>query len=232
MPSPPPAAGAALPLPDPPPGWEDLAFFRTGWPDIAAALRAEARPWQPAAPDLFRALALTPPDAVRVVILGQDPYPTAGRATGLAFSYPPGVRPAHSLANILRELHDDTGVARADGDLSGWARQGVLLLNTILSVPVGVTGGHRALGWQRLADQVLARVATRPTAFLLWGRPAQAVAAPHLDGPHKGEAGHLVLSTPHPSPLSARRGFFGARPFSRVNDWLRARAEAPIDWSA
>ena len=161
-----------------------------------------------------------------MVILGQDPYPTPGRATGLAFSYPPGVRPAHSLANILRELAEDTGAARADGDLTGWARQGVLLLNTVLSVPVGMPDGHRDFGWQRLAGQVLARVAARPTAFVLWGRPAQAVAAPHLGG-----AGHLVLRSPHPSPLSARRGFFGSRPFGAVNAWLVARGEAPIRWA-
>ncbi|MGY6412184.1 MAG: uracil-DNA glycosylase [Alkalilacustris sp.] len=224
-------APASLPgasdLPAPPPGWGDLPFFARDWPGIAARLAAEPRPWQPAPERLFRALALTPPGAVRVVILGQDPYPTPGRAMGLAFSYPPGVRPAHSLANILRELAEDTGIPRADGDLSGWARQGVLLLNTVLSVPVGVTDGHKGLGWQRLAAEVLERVARRPTAFVLWGRPAQGLAAPHL-----GDPAHLVIRSPHPSPLSARRGFFGSRPFSQVNAWLEARDEAPIDWSA
>ena len=222
-----PCAFAAPDLPAPPPGWDDLPFFARDWPAIAARLAAEPRPWQPAPDRLFRALELTPPGAVRVVILGQDPYPSPGRAMGLAFSYPPGVRPAHSLANILRELAEDTGIARADGDLMGWARQGVLLLNTVLSVPVGATDGHRNFGWQRLAGEVLARVSRRPTAFLLWGRPAAAVAAPHLSEP-----GHLVLHSPHPSPLSARRGFFGSRPFSRVNDWLVARGEPPIDWGA
>lgn len=218
---------APMDLPDPPAAWADLAFFRADWPRIAATLRDDPRPWQPAPAQLFRALELTPPGGVRVVILGQDPYPTPGRATGLAFSYPPGVRPAHSLANILRELAEDTGTLRADGDLTGWARQGVLLLNTVLSVPVGGTDGHKRLGWQRLAAEVLARVAARPTAFVLWGRPAQAVAAPHL-----GDPAHLVLRAPHPSPLSARRGFFGSRPFSRVNTWLVARGAAPIDWGA
>jgi uracil-DNA glycosylase len=176
---------------------------------------------------VFRALDLTPPQAVRVVILGQDPYPSGGRATGLAFSYPPGRRPTHSLANILTELKDDLGTPRADGDLTGWARQGVLLLNTVLSVPEGESNGHAGLGWQRLAAEVLGRVARRPTAFLLWGRPAQALAGPVLKDPR-----HLVVASAHPSPMSARRGFFGARPFSRVNAWLAGRGEPPIDWAA
>ncbi len=218
---------AATNLPAPPPGWADLPFFARDWPRIADRLAADPRPWQPAPDRLFRALTLTPPEAVRVVILGQDPYPTPGRAMGLAFSYPPGIRPAHSLANILRELAEDTGAPRTDGDLTSWARQGVLLLNTVLSVPVGSPDGHKALGWQRLAAEVLARTARRPTAFLLWGRPAQTVAAPHLTDP-----AHLIIRSPHPSPLSARRGFFGSRPFSQVNAWLRARGEPPIDWTA
>ncbi len=214
----------------PPAAWADLPFFRDAWPEVAAALAAEPRAWQPAPGNLFRALDLTPPEAVRVVILGQDPYPTGDRATGLAFSYPPGLRPTHSLRNILTELASDLGTPRANGDLTGWARQGVLLLNVLLSVPVGQPLGHRRLGWQRLADEVLASVATRPTAFLLWGRDAQAAAAPHLGAP--GPPDHLVIRSPHPSGLSARRGFFGSRPFSRVNLWLEARGERPVDWTA
>lgn len=217
-------------LPDPPDGWADLPFFAEGWPRIAAALSAEQNRWYPAAPDLFRALTLTPPDAVRVVILGQDPYPSDDRATGLAFGYPPGRRPTHSLKNILAELAEDTGAARPDGDLAGWARQGVLLLNVLLSVPEGRPLGHRHLGWQRLAREVVAQAARRPTAWLLWGRDARDLVAPILAaGP---EVDRLVLASPHPSPLSARRGFFGSRPFGRVNAWLTARGEAPIDWSA
>lgn len=211
----------------PPAAWAGLRFFATRWPGIAAALAAETRSWAPGPPNLFRALDLTPPQAVRVVILGQDPYATGGRATGLAFSYPPGVRPTHSLANILAELADDLGTERADGDLAGWARQGVLLLNTVLSVPEGESNGHAGLGWQALASEVLAHVAARPTAFLLWGRPAQALAGPILDDPR-----HLVIASAHPSPMSARRGFFGSRPFGRINAWLMARGEAPIDWAA
>ena len=223
-------------LPAPPPGWADLPFFRDDWPRIAAALLAEPRPWTPTPADLFRALELTPPEATRVVILGQDPYPTENRATGLAFSYPPGRTPTHSLKNILDELAADTGLMRGDGDLSGWARQGVLLLNTALSVPVGMPGGHARLGWERLAAQVLARALTRPCALLLWGAPAGRLAGPVLEGAPEGAA-RLVLRFSHPSPLSARRGlgghpaFLGARPFSQVNDWLAAQGLGRIDWT-
>jgi uracil-DNA glycosylase len=163
---------------------------------------------------------------VRVVILGQDPYPAPGRATGLAFGFPPGQRPRDSLRNILTELEDDLAVARTDGELSGWARQGVLLLNTVLTVPVGRAHGHRGWGWERLVAEVLAAVAgDGPRAFLLWGGPAQRACR---DLPRQG---HLFVETAHPSPLSARRGFFGSRPFSRVNAWLAARGETPIDWT-
>ncbi|MFN3644559.1 MAG: uracil-DNA glycosylase [Gemmobacter sp.] len=212
----------------PPAPWAHLPAFRDHWPALRDRLMAEPRPWAPGPGLVFRALDLTPPDAVRVVILGQDPYHEPGRATGLAFGYPPGVPPRHSLANILRELHDDLGIARADGDLAGWAAQGVLLLNTVLSVPVGpgMAGGHARLGWQALTAAILAEAARGPCAFLLWGAPAQRAAAA-ID-----PARHLVITAPHPSPLSAHRGFFGHRPFSRVNAWLAARGGAPINWTA
>jgi len=211
--------------PAPPPSWADLDFFREDWPALWRRLAAE-RDWQPPPERIFRALELTPRPAVRVVILGQDPYPAAGRATGLAFAFPPGERPRHSLANILREVADDTGRAPASGDLEGWARQGVLLLNTVLTVPVGHAGGHRGLGWQRLTREVLAAVAgDGPRAFLIWGNDSQNTAA---DLPRDG---HLFLEAAHPSPLSAYRGFLGARPFSAVNEWLAARGAAAIDWS-
>jgi uracil-DNA glycosylase len=213
-------------LPDPPEGWADLAFFTHDWPALRDRL-ARAEPWAPEPPALFRALALTPPQAVRVVILGQDPYPTPGRATGLAFGFPADQPPRDSLANILRELRDDRGIRRRDGDLSGWARQGVLLLNTALTVPLGRPDGHRGWGWERLTAEVLARIAERPAAFVLWGGKAQAAAAPVLD-----PARHLILRAPHPSPLSAHRGFLGSRPFGRINAWLAARGEPPIDWAA
>ncbi|MGQ0565790.1 MAG: uracil-DNA glycosylase [Gemmobacter sp.] len=211
--------------PAPPDGWSDLPFFTAHWPALWTRLQT-APAWQPAPDHLFRALHLTPPTSVRAVILGQDPYPTPGRATGLAFAFPRAERPLDSLRNILRELDDDLGIHRAHGDLSGWAGQGVLLLNTVLSVPVGQSDGHRGWGWERLTAQVLARVAAaRPTAFVLWGSKAQAAIQPD-------PARHLVLKAPHPSPLSAHRGFFGSRPFSAINAWAAARGDPPIDWSA
>lgn len=219
------------PLPDPPAAWAGLPFFARDWPGLGARLAAWPRPWQPAPADLFRALALTAPDAVRVVILGQDPYHAPGRATGLAFAYPARLRPDRSLANILAELEADLGVRPADGALLGWARQGVLLWNAVLSVDAGAgrAGSHRGLGWEALTAEVLARVAAgRPAAFLLWGAAAQRAARPHLGPGHP----HLVLAAAHPSPLAARRGFTGSRPFGRVNAWLAARGEAPIDWAA
>lgn len=211
-----------------PAGWAHLPFFRQDWLRLSAALAGDPRPAFPPPSRRFAALELTPPATVRVVILGQDPYPTAGHANGLAFSVMPDVQPLpRSLSNIFRELRDDTGTTPPTGDLGGWARQGVLLLNTCLSVPEGAAGGHGKLGWQRLAKEVLAEVSSRPTAFLLWGGQAQALAPcirPHDD--------HLILRAAHPSPLSAYRGFFGSRPFSRINRWLESRGERPIDWQA
>jgi uracil-DNA glycosylase len=211
--------------PDPPAPWAHLSFFRDRWPGIAAALAAEPRAVLPPPSALFRALQLTGPKEVRVVILGQDPYPTPGHAMGLAFGVAPGVALPRSLANIYAELQSDVGARPPDGDLTPWARQGVLLLNTCLSVPAGQPGGHAHLGWQALVAEVLTQVSARPTAFLLWGRPAQGL-RPLIRG-----TGHLMIASPHPSPLSARRGFFGSRPFSRVNGWLTARDEAPIRWA-
>lgn len=211
----------------PPAPWADLPFFQTDWPALRDRLEREETPWLPGPERLFAALAL-PPDAVKVVILGQDPYPNAQHAMGLAFSVPPGTHPLpRSLSNIFRELHDDLGIARLSGDLRGWAAQGVLLLNPVLTLPEGVSFGHKAWGWQKLATQVLARVAERPTAFVLWGKPAQSFAAPLTRDP-----AHLILSSAHPSPLSASRGFFGSRPFSRINDWLTAQGRSAIDWAA
>ncbi|MEI4487091.1 uracil-DNA glycosylase [Frigidibacter sp. MR17.14] len=207
-------------------GWGDLPFFRRDWPALAARLQAEPGAVLPPAEQRFAALALTPPQAVRAVILGQDPYPTPGHANGLAFSVAPGVALPRSLANIYREMDEDLGARPRDGDLSHWARQGVLLLNTALSVPAGGAGGHARWGWDALVREVLAEAAARrPLALILWGAHAQKAAA-GLPG-----TGHLRIETAHPSPLSARRGFFGSRPFSRVNDWLAARGEVPIDWA-
>lgn len=204
--------------------WSDLPFFREDWPGIEAALAKENRPVFPPAPLRFAALEHTQPEDTRVVILGQDPYPTAGHANGFAFSVTPETPLPRSLKNIYRELEDDIGRAPATGDLTHWAYQGVLLLNTALSVPEGDAGGHAKLGWSRLTEQVLLRLDDRPRAFLLWGKHAQKLGAGL--GAH-----HLRIETAHPSPLSASRGFFGTRPFSRVNAWLAANGQSPIRWT-
>lgn len=175
---------------------------------------------------VFAALDAAPPEAVRVVILGQDPYPTPGVANGLAFSVAEGAALPRSLANIYRELTDDLGAAPMTGDLSGWARQGVLLLNTALTVPAGRAGGHATLGWEKLTADILAALSNRPRAFVLWGKHAQKQSR-HIAGDE-----HFVLRGAHPSPLSARRGFFGSRPFSQINDWLIQTGQPPIDWTA
>lgn len=216
--------------PDPPESWAGLPFFSTHWPALWTRLAATPG-WQPEPDAIFRALHLTPRPAVRVVILGQDPYHTPGRATGLAFSFPPDLPPRDSLRNILTELQADTGQTRASGDLTGWAQQGVLLLNTALSVPQGQANGHKGWGWQALATQILAATtADGPRALVLWGAPAQALgAALPRDG---AGARHLFLESPHPSPLSAYRGFFGSRPFTAINRWLATQGQPPIDWSA
>lgn len=207
--------------PDPPADWADLAFFRSRWPALRDQLGGDILP-PPS--QLFAAFA-TPPDQVRVVILGQDPYPTPGDAVGRAFAVAPQTRIPRSLANIFKELESD-GFAAPPRDLAGWSAQGVLLLNTALSTAPGQAGAHAAL-WAGMARDVLARLADRPRAYLLWGAHAQKAAAGLTD-----PARDLVIASAHPSPLSARRGFFGSRPFSRVNDWLAAQGSTAIDWSA
>jgi uracil-DNA glycosylase len=174
---------------------------------------------------------VTPLDYVRVVILGQDPYHGPGQAMGLCFSVPKGTRPPPSLVNIFKELASDLDIAPpAHGDLSGWARQGVLLLNNSLTVEHGQPGSHAGRGWEALTDACVAAVAARaePSVFILWGSHAQAKAAriPAL----QGETRHLVIRSPHPSPLSVYRGFFGSRPFSRANAFLEAQGRGLIDW--
>lgn len=208
-------------------GWRDLPFFRSpGFDALCRALDAEPAPVLPEPARVFRALE-TPPDAVRVVILGQDPYPTPGHADGLAFSVAPGVALPRSLANIFRELQDDTGRLRRRGDLSDWAGQGVLLLNTQLTVRAGAANAHRRIGWQPLVAEVLDRLARlERVVWILWGRSAQTLHAP-LPQPRS----HLVLPSAHPSPLSAARGFFGSRPFGKANRWLAEGGRTPIEWT-
>ena len=208
--------------------WADLPAFRDGLRCVDAALAAETRPWLPAPGQVFAALEACAPEAVKVVILGQDPYPTPGHAHGLAFSAEADVRPLpRSLANIYKEMQADLGACPPDADLHFWAAQGVLLLNTVLTVPAGEANGHARLGWQALTGAVLDRLAGdgRPRVYMLWGKPAQR-AARDIPAP-----GNLKLEAPHPSPLSAHRGFFGSRPFSRANIWLQDHGLTPINWT-
>ena len=179
----------------------------------------------------LRALELTPLDQVKVVILGQDPYHGPGQANGLAFSVPEGVRMPPSLVNIYRELSSDLGMERpAQGNLDHWARQGVLLLNTSLTVEAGKAGSHARRGWEAITNAAVGAVAAQlePSVFILWGKHAQDKAArvPDLATPGR----HLVLKSVHPSPLSAHRGFFGSKPFSQANAFLEAHGRGPIDW--
>lgn len=212
-------------------GWTRLPFFVEGEADrIANRLDAEVAGGAVLAPspaDIFNALTLTPLDSVKVVILGQDPYPKAGDAHGLAFSYVgPRAVPA-SLRVIFAELAADLGIPKpARGDLTAWAGSGVLLHNTALTTRVGEAGAHLRLGWARLTDEVVATVsANRPAvAFLLWGNTARARAA--LVDPAK----HLVIESGHPSPLNRARDFPGTRPFSRANAFLEERGVGGVEW--
>ena len=183
----------------------------------------------PAQDEIFRALQLTPFDHVKVVLLGQDPYHGAGQAHGLAFSVPDGVKTPPSLRNIFKEICADIyeGADRAMlTDLSRWANQGVLLLNATLTVAEGKAGSHQHLGWQTLTDQIVATLSAerQQLVFLLWGAHAQ------KKGIFVDRDRHLVLETVHPSPLSAYRGFFGCRHFSRTNAYLKQYANDPIIW--
>ena len=179
----------------------------------------------------LRALELTPLDAVKAVILGQDPDHGPGQAHGLCFSVPEGVRTPPSLVNIYKELRDDLGVAvPPHGNLEHWARQGVLLLNTCLTVEAGCAGSHAGKGWEAITDAAVAAVAARaePSVFILWGSHARnkALKVPELAHNER----HLILTSPHPSPLSAHGGFFGSKPFSQANAFLEATGRGAIAW--
>lgn len=185
----------------------------------------------PKGAEWFRALDLTPLDSVRVVILGQDPYHGPGQAHGLAFSVKPGTALPPSLVNIYKELQTDLGIPPArHGYLEHWARQGVLLLNSVLTVQLGLAASHRDKGWERFTDAVIRLVNAKPepVVFMLWGSYAQKKAA-FVDSIDQGGR-HLVLKAPHPSPLSAHNGFFGSRHFSKANEFLESRSLPPIDW--
>jgi uracil-DNA glycosylase len=181
----------------------------------------------PAEPDVFAAFRATPLEQVSVVLLGQDPYHGAGQAHGLAFSVREGVKNPASLRNIFKELHADIGCAEKDcGSLLPWARQGVLLLNTVLTVRAGEAHSHKNKGWERFTDAAIAAVSAvdRPTVFVLWGAAAQSKRN-LID-----ESRHTVIASPHPSPLSAHSGFFGSRPFTKINEALVRSGRAPIVW--
>ena len=176
----------------------------------------------------FRALDLTPLEHVHVVILGQDPYHGPGQAHGLCFSVPNGVQPPPSLVNIYKELESDLGISRPrHGFLEHWAKQGVLLLNSVLTVEMGRAASHRERGWERFTDRIIAEVNAKPepVVFMLWGSYAQKKAA-FVD-----TSRHLVLKAPHPSPLSAHSGFFGCKDFSKANAFLESHGQKPIDWA-
>ena len=252
-----------------PSAWDALLnhpFDRAPHRNTLAAAEAAAllETVYPPRADWFAALALTPPERVRVVILGQDPYHEPDQAMGLAFSVRPGVKLPPSLRNIYKELEGDLGrPAPETGDLTPWAEQGVLLLNTVLTVAAGRANSHKSLGWQALTREIIAAVSRlpQPVAFLLWGAPAQRAFAEGAGIKDQGSGinhqapvtshqalvcgtilnsqfstlnsspPRLILTAPHPSPLSAYRGFFGSRPFSQINEFLTAHGEAPIRWS-
>jgi uracil-DNA glycosylase len=182
----------------------------------------------PPGPQIFNALDSTPFDAVKVVILGQDPYHGPGQAHGLCFSVPDGVAPPPSLLNIFREIHEDLGdPPPANGNLQRWAEQGVLLLNAVLTVERGRAGSHQGKGWEYFTDAVVRELndGREGIVFLLWGSYAM------KKGAVIDRRRHLVLTAPHPSPLSAHRGFFGCRHFSKANAWLEKQGLEPIRWS-
>ena len=184
-------------------------------------------PVYPASDDIFNALHFTPLANVKAVILGQDPYHEPGQAHGLCFSVKKGTEIPPSLVNIYKELEDDLGIKPAShGCLEDWAKQGVLLLNTILTVQAHRAMSHSGKGWEQFTDAIIKAVDEKPepVVFLLFGRPAQEKKK-LLHNPN-----HLIIETPHPSPLSAYRGFFGSKPFSRANEYLKANGVEPIDW--
>lgn len=215
-----------------PPDWK--AALRPEWTApyfdaLTAFIREEYKTHTilPPAPDIFNALEACPLDRVKVVILGQDPYPTPGHAHGLCFSVNDGVEIPRSLANIYKEIATDTGNrSPATGNLTRWARQGVLLLNATLTVRAHAPMSHQKRGWERFTDAIISTVSARSphAVFLLWGSHAGAK-RPLIDA-----ARHHILTAPHPSPLSASRGFFGCRHFTQANALLILNGQTPIDW--
>lgn len=176
--------------------------------------------------DIFNALKLTPYEDVKVVILGQDPYHGKGQAMGLCFSVPKDIDAPPSLVNIFKEMESDVHVKNTSPDLTSWAKQGVLLLNTSLTVRAGQPNSHKGRGWEILTDKIIEKISekTTPVVFILWGTNARSKKSLIKDGQH------LIIESAHPSPLSAYNGFFGSKPFSRTNDFLVKAGLEPVDW--
>jgi uracil-DNA glycosylase len=215
-----------------PAAWQSVLepeFIKPYFAKLEAFLETERSAHQvfPPEADVFHALELTAPSDVRVLIVGQDPYHDVGQAQGLAFSVKSGTRLPPSLLNIYKELETDLGVKRAkSGNLEAWARQGVLLLNTSLTVRAHEAASHKNKGWEKLTDAIIVAVSSQaqPVVFVLWGGHAQKK-LPLIDATH-----HMVIKSAHPSPLSAHNGFFGSKPFSQVNAALGQAGQMPIDW--
>lgn len=202
--------------------------YMQGLKAFLKAQKAQGKQVYPAGADYFSAFDHTPIDKVKVVILGQDPYHGPGQAHGLCFSVPPGVKPPPSLVNIFKEIDSDLGIARPDhGCLHHWADQGVLLLNSVLTVEQGQAASHQGKGWEQFTDRVIHVINDQRegVVFMLWGAYAQ------RKGAFIDQQRHRVLKAPHPSPLSCHRGFFGCKHFSQANAYLEGRGETAIDWS-
>lgn len=206
--------------------WTELDFWRGNtWPKIKTFLQNEKHVF-PSNDLMFRALQLTRFDEVKVVVLGQDPYPTAGHATGLAFSVNPETSLPKSLQNIFKELKDDLGIVRTNGDLTDWAEQGVLLLNTCLTVTEGAPNSHKDIGWGALTGPMIRAVSEHKqnVVFILWGKHAQ------QKGACIDRNKHFVIESTHPSPLAAHNGFFGSKCFSKTNAYLESNNLKAIRW--
>lgn len=220
-------------LPEIPAGWKKHLGAETRAPyyhELGRFIKSERRAHDvlPAHEETYLALELTPPRIAKVLILGQDPYPTPGHAHGLAFSVRPGVKPPASLRNIFKELHADIGAPLPNnGYLVPWAAQGVLLLNAVLTVRAGDANSHAGKGWELFTDAVIRALARKrsPVVFVLWGAYAQKKAE-LIDTDR-----HAIVTAPHPSPLSAKRGFFGSKCFSQINQLLEDAGKKPVDWT-
>lgn len=213
--------------------WQDIIgdeFDKPYYQELRAFLKIEygTQTIYPDKHDIFNAFRLTPYSEIKVVLIGQDPYHGPGQAHGLSFSVKPGIPAPPSLINIFKEMHDDLGIAIPNhGFLESWARQGVLLLNTVLTVRASEAHSHRMKGWETFTDEVIRAINLKnePVVFWLWGKPAQDKEK-LITNPC-----HLILKAPHPSPLSVYRGFYGSKPFSKTNEFLIKIGKAPIDWT-